>query len=220
MGDGAPVYTTRLRPREAVAWVIAATSLLVAASSSRRCPYSWHGGAPGDSPGGSCWCGKADGYCMCTPSLAIDLVIETTLPDSAPGIVLVIRRDNGLAATMGGFVDVGETTEHAVARELLEETGLALAAPPTLLGMWSDPRRDQRRHTVSAVYVAPGDGAIRPGDDARGVKAFRLSELRDLHYAFDHDSIIAAYLRWREKHATQPRGSGHSTEPWVHTACV
>ena len=37
MGDGAPVYTTRLRPREAVAWVIAATSLLVAASSSLDC---------------------------------------------------------------------------------------------------------------------------------------------------------------------------------------
>ena len=109
MGDGAPVYTTRLRPREAVAWAIATTSLLFAASS-HRCPYTWHGGAPGDSPAGSCWCGKADGYCMCTPSLAIDLVIETTLPDGEPGIVLVIRRDNGLAATMGGFVDVGETT--------------------------------------------------------------------------------------------------------------
>ena len=80
------------------------------------------------------------------------------------------------------------------------------------------PQRYVREYTV--VARRPGDGAIRPGDDARGVKAFRLSELRDLHYAFDHDSIISAYMRWREKHATQARGSGHSTEPWVHTACV
>ena len=73
---------------------------------------------------------------MCTPSLAIDLVIESTLPDGAPGVVLVERADNGLFATMGGFVDVGETVESAVARELKEETGLDLASTPSLLGVW------------------------------------------------------------------------------------
>lgn len=27
-------------------------------------------------PEGSCWCGHADGYCLCTPSLSVDVVIE------------------------------------------------------------------------------------------------------------------------------------------------
>ena len=79
-------------------------------------------------------------------------------------------------------------------------------------------RPQASRHGVTVCAGGGVSDGVRV--DARGVKAFRLSELRDLHYAFDHDSIIAAYLRWREKHATQPRGSGHSTEPWVHTACV
>ena len=202
----------------AVAWVIAATSLLVAASSSRRCPYSWHGGAPGDSPGGSCWCGKADGYCMCTPSLAIDLVIETTLPDGAPGIVLVIRRDNGLAATMGGFVDVGELPRDAVARELREETNLELVGEPELLGVFGDPRRDERRHTVSAVYVARTAGEPKVGSDARAVVVVPVGDLDGLDFAFDHRAIIGDYLQWRRR---RPRAArARDDEPFKRGAPV
>ena len=42
---------------------------------SQNCPYVWHGGSPSGSHRGSCWCGD-DNYCMCTPSLAIDCIIE------------------------------------------------------------------------------------------------------------------------------------------------
>lgn len=55
-------------------------------------------GAPGGTPAGSCWLGGSDNYAMCTPSLAIDLVIENE--DS--GVILVQRRDAGMYATMGG----------------------------------------------------------------------------------------------------------------------
>mmetsp|Transcript_39384 Transcript_39384/g.106329 ORF Transcript_39384/g.106329 Transcript_39384/m.106329 type:complete len:238 (+) Transcript_39384:26-739(+) len=234
MGDGA---SFRMRRREQLAWVLVlvlvalhwrslrpstATTTLTP-SAPPGCPYVWNGGAPSDAPVGSCWCGQ-DNYCMCTPSLAIDLVIESTLPNGEPAVVLVERADNGLFATMGGFVDVGETVETAVARELMEETGLELASPPSLLGVWSDPRRDKRRHTVSAVFVAPGKGKIRAGDDARGVKALPLDQLMGLHYAFDHDSIISDYLEWRTKPEHQgPRGGGYRTDgpsSWVRTACT
>ena len=112
---------------------------------------------------------------MCTPSLAIDLVIEVDRPAQIQSqypvaVVLVRRRDNALMATMGGFVDVDETVETAVARELQEETGLALKEPPTLLGVYSDPRRDARRHTVSAVFVSRGTGKMRAGDDVKQVE--------------------------------------------------
>ena len=57
---------------------------------------------------------------MCTPSLAIDLVIERRAFGGGGGVdavVLVRRRDNGLHATMGGFVDVGERLHDAVRRD-------------------------------------------------------------------------------------------------------
>lgn len=204
-----------MRRREALGWTIAAVELLVLVTQRMgtqgmdldetpisyqaqgiACPYQWHGGTPDRSPAGSCWCGAAvDSYCLCTPSLAIDLVIE--YQDS---VVLVQRKDNGRFATMGGFVEVGEPVEAAVARELKEETGLDLAARPRLLGVWSDPRRDKRRHTVSVVFVAPAKGQLRAGDDARGVSIVPLAELPRLQYAFDHESIFLDYVSWRKFH--------------------
>lgn len=87
---------------------------------------------------------------MCTPSLAIDVVIET-----ADGSVVLVRRaDNGKYATIGGFVNIGESVEATVARELLEETGLALqTGSARLIGVYSDPRRDHRRHTVRGMRL-------------------------------------------------------------------
>lgn len=75
------------------------------------CPYTWHGGNPKDSgfSRGSCWCGE-DSYCLCTPSLAIDAIIETYDSSGEVSIVLVQRRGDpaGTLATPGGFVNVGK----------------------------------------------------------------------------------------------------------------
>lgn len=65
--------------------------------------------------------------------------------------VLLIRRKNppfqGQYALPGGFIDYGETVEHAAARELHEETNL-ISIELTLVGVYSDPDRDPRRHVV------------------------------------------------------------------------
>lgn len=50
---------------------------------------------------------------------------------------------------------MGEAVEETVARELWEETGLTLLPGSAgLVGLYSDPRRDHRRHTASVVFVA------------------------------------------------------------------
>jgi hypothetical protein len=36
---------------------------------------TFHGGHPSETKRGTCYCSKEDVYCMCNPSLAIDLVI-------------------------------------------------------------------------------------------------------------------------------------------------
>src|SRR6266568_7932328 len=52
----------------------------------------------------------------------------------------------------GGGVEPGETAVAAAQRELAEEGGLALTAPPELAGFFKNPRHSRRDHVV--LYVA------------------------------------------------------------------
>lgn len=166
------------------------------------CPWIWHGGSPAFK--GSCWCG-ADDYCMCTPSLAIDGIIEVQDPanPSEISIVLVHRRDppKDLYAIPGGFVDIGETVEHATARELKEETNLDVTGLEQFR-VYSDPTRDKRRHTVSAVLRgrALDVTALHKGDDAKAVKIIPLRLVPTLDLAFDHRVILMDYIEKYHPH--------------------
>jgi 8-oxo-dGTP diphosphatase len=121
-----------------------------------------------------------------SPALTVDGII---LKDHA---VLLIQRKNkpfqGAWALPGGFVEYGETTEHAVIREILEETGLHVRIVQ-LVGVYSDPHRDPRGHTVTVAYlVEPIQGILKAGDDACTAKYFNKDELPEL--SFDHARII------------------------------
>jgi 8-oxo-dGTP diphosphatase len=130
---------------------------------------------------------------MCTPSLAIDLVIVS----GQDYFWLVRRKDTNQLAVMGGFVQVGETVEHAVARELMEEMGIELNELPRLLGIYSDPRRDNRRHAVSAAFVVkvPQDVRPRAGDDVKDVQRIHFRNMEEHSFFADHKTILSDYLR-------------------------
>jgi ADP-ribose pyrophosphatase YjhB (NUDIX family) len=153
----------------------------------------WNGGHPAETRPGQCWCG-ADGYCMCTPSLAIDLIIA-----SGPDHVWVVRRkDTSQLAVMGGFVQVGETVEATVKRELMEEMGIDLKQQQIkLFGVYSDPRRDNRRHTTSAVFAVHLDAELHPhaADDVKGVQRIPLADIEKHEYFADHKTILMDYKR-------------------------
>ena len=128
------------------------------------------------------------------PSLAVDCVVFD--PD---GRLLLIRRKNppfqGQYALPGGYVDYGESTEHAAARELAEETGLT-AMNVSLVGVYSDPHRDPRGHVVSIAYrIDTSNHAPKAGDDAAAA-AF-VANWKDLELAFDHASIVTDAVRQR-----------------------
>lgn len=93
----------------------------------------------------------------------------------------------------GGFVDYGETVEHAVMREVREETGLDLEDLKQF-HVYSDPDRDPRHHTLSVVFTAKGKGDLQGGDDAELARVFSLDNLPD-DIAFDHRKIIEDYKR-------------------------
>lgn len=120
-----------------------------------------------------------------TPSLTVDTVILFKNK-----LVLVKRKNppyQGKFALPGGFVEIGESTEKAASREAFEETGLSIEILK-LIGVYSDPERDPRRHTVSVCYLAKGYGDLKSGSDAAAVELFDLDSIPEL--AFDHNKMI------------------------------
>lgn len=114
--------------------------------------------------------------------------------------VLLVRRGRepfkGVWALPGGFVEVGERVDDACRREVVEETGLR-GDIVDLLGVYSDPKRDPRGHTVSVVYVMRVGGIVNlgeAGDDAEEARWFPLDALPEL--AFDHARILADVRAW------------------------
>lgn len=130
-----------------------------------------------------------------TPLLAADILIELVDRPGRP-FVLIERRYPPLGwAVPGGFVDVGETVEHAAIREAKEETCLDVKLT-ALLGIYSDPGRDSRNHTVTAVYIAEATGSPSAADDAKNFGIYHFENLPDV-LAFDHAQVLEDYRQYR-----------------------
>ncbi len=107
--------------------------------------------------------------------------------------VLLIQRKNEPFkdnwALPGGFLDMDETAEQCVIRELKEETNVVFDNLQQLYTI-STPDRDPRGRTISVVFWALIDEKIdvNAGDDAKNVKWFSVFKLPEM--AFDHSQII------------------------------
>jgi 8-oxo-dGTP diphosphatase len=133
-----------------------------------------------------------------TPHVTVDGVIEVYREGTLQGIVLIERQNppHGYALP-GGFVDIGERVEDALKREMQEEVQLDVEIVD-LLGVYSDPKRDPRFHTVSVVYICKAYQSPVAADDAKSAEVVSLDALKDVSMVFDHNEIITDYLAARE----------------------
>ncbi len=120
--------------------------------------------------------------------------IIPVLPDGR--IVMIQRRDSGKWGLPGGMVDWGEDIPQAASRELAEETGLKLVKIKSLRGVYSDPQRDPRLHSISILLEVEADGELEPEDklEVLQVKAFSKEELPLGDLSHDHDRQLQDYL--------------------------
>ncbi|WP_067259919.1 NUDIX domain-containing protein [Methanobrevibacter cuticularis] len=123
------------------------------------------------------------------PSLTVDIVIFNKKNE-----FLLVKRKNepfkDYWVIPGGFVDYGETTDNAAIREAKEETGIDITIDK-LFGVYSDPNRDPRGHTITIVYLAIGNiEDAKAGSDAAKAKIHSWNDLSSLELGFDHKKIL------------------------------
>ena len=123
---------------------------------------------------------------------------DAIIADAGGRIVLIKRKNppHGWAIP-GGFVDEGESIEHACRREAKEETGLDVDLVSQLF-TYSDPKRDPRQHNVSTVYActAPAGREPKGADDALEARWFTESTVPWPELCFDHAAILRDYFHW------------------------
>ena len=130
-----------------------------------------------------------------TPYLTTDGIVEIyDEQENFLGITLIQRKNTPLGLALpGGFVDVGESVEDAVIREMKEEISLDVEIQ-SLFGIYSDPKRDARFHTVSAVYICKAYGTPVGADDAKEAMVISPKDLKLSQLVFDHGKILEDYI--------------------------
>lgn len=131
------------------------------------------------------------------------LTVDGVIFDKRNNLVLIRRKNapfKDKLALPGGFVDYNETTEDAIIREICEELGVKTKIKH-LIGVYSEPRRDPRQHTITVVYELEAlSDTFKAGDDASSFEIIpekTIDELYDL--AFDHSQIISDAIALRNK---------------------
>ncbi len=120
------------------------------------------------------------------------------IPVMADGsIVLVLRRDNHRWSLPGGIVDWGEDVLTAAIRELKEEAGLQEASLDRLVGLYSDPNRDPRFHSVCVGLALRVSGTPYAADprEILEARAFPVEQLPWDNLSHDHAQHLKDFLQ-------------------------
>ncbi|MHC4194053.1 MAG: NUDIX domain-containing protein [Planctomycetota bacterium] len=132
------------------------------------------------------------------PMVTVDAVVFGFFKNKVKLLLIKRKKEpfKGRWALPGGFVGIDEELEEAVARELVEEAGLAdveLEQMHTFGTVGRDPRG--RQITVVFMGIAQkGRTRIRAGDDAAEARWFDIEKLPE-DLGFDHDEVAEFALK-------------------------
>jgi ADP-ribose pyrophosphatase YjhB (NUDIX family) len=112
-------------------------------------------------------------------------------------VVLVLRRDNRLWSLPGGIVDWGEDVLSAARRELREEAGLETLGLERLVGVYSQPGRDPRFHSVCVTVALRVSGQPYPADprEILAAQAFNADTLPWDQLSHDHRQHLQDFFK-------------------------
>ncbi len=125
------------------------------------------------------------------PLPTVDAIVEYN------GMYVYVERRNAPKgkALPGGFAKYGKSYEQSVVEEVKEETKLDFEITG-VLGVYSNPERDPRKHIATTVFVGKGSGELKFGDDAAGGGLFSLDNVPE--FVFDHNRIVDDYQKKKE----------------------
>lgn len=128
------------------------------------------------------------------PSVTVDAVVFGV--EGRALNVLMIKRAlapfRGRWAFPGGFLNMSESLEDGVRRELWEETSVKPAHLEQLY-TFGNPGRDPRGRVISVAYMAlvrSSSHSLQASSDASDARWFFVDELRRKRLAFDHESVL------------------------------
>lgn len=103
--------------------------------------------------------------------------VAGVIVDDAGRALLIKRRDNGKWEPPGGVLEREETIPDALQREVLEETGIKIALPATLTGVY----KNMTGLIVSMVFRCEAiDGAPTTGAETRALRWVTRDEVTEL----------------------------------------
>jgi 8-oxo-dGTP pyrophosphatase MutT (NUDIX family) len=103
--------------------------------------------------------------------------VAGVIVDAQNRALLIQRRDNGKWEPPGGVLEPEETIPEALQREVLEETGIKIAPPATLTGVY----KNMTGLIVSLVFrCEAADGVPTTGDETRALRWATREEVSDL----------------------------------------
>lgn len=117
------------------------------------------------------------------------------------GQILLLHNERGEWELPGGRLEIGESPERCVVREIAEETGWAVTAGP-ILDAWLYHITQARKHVFIVTYACrlnPGQEAQDPmlSDEHQRVGLFSPEEVAGLVMPQGYKDSIAAWLALR-----------------------
>ncbi len=137
-------------------------------------------------------------YAWPRPMVAVDAAVFGFFKGKAK-LLLVNRRNEpfkGKWCLPGGFVDIDEELDDAVARELEEETALT-GVKLKQVRTFGKCGRDPRGRVITVTYmgiVKEGEAKVKAGDDAAKVRWFDVEKLPK-ELAFDHNDVTKYVIK-------------------------